>query len=91
MQGVNNKRTRAFYVIINVKWNWKKPIASWAKPYLKHLDFNLINENSDKSLRYNKDKTKAIISIATKPDFVKDKRILTHEQITNELRKEEWK
>tara|TARA_R100001230_G_C5631677_1_gene139219 strand:- start:593 stop:868 length:276 start_codon:yes stop_codon:yes gene_type:complete len=91
MQGVNNKKPECLYAIINVKWNWRKPFTSWRGPFLKKLDYNQLNENKKEALRYNKDKTKAIISMSNMPSFIKEKRILTHDQIIKEIQKEEWK
>ena len=90
MQGVNNLRPRQYYAVINVKWNWKKPFTSWRKPFLKHVNFDEINDSSEKALRYNKNKTKAIISMTSKPSFLKQDRMLSHEDIMDELQKSEW-
>jgi hypothetical protein len=91
IQGPNGISIKTFYAIINVKWNWKKPFTSWRKPFLKDLNYEEINENSEKFLRYNKDKTKAIISMRNIPSFIKEKRILNEEQIHKEIQKIEWR
>ena len=89
-QGVNGKKPKTFYAIINVKWSWKRPFTTWRKPYLKHIDMEQVCESNAYAFRYNDNRTKAIISFKDKPSFLKEDRVLTREDLRLEIRKGQW-
>ena len=62
-----------------------------SKGDVSSVDFSQVLETSANTLRYNNDETKTIVKFeGNTPSFLSGKTLLSHAEILEEVRKDEW-